>query len=524
MQTLAVEGIHKQFGGVQALRDVSLTLNAGTVHAVVGENGAGKSTLIKILMGVVTPDAGRILLDGRPVFITSPVSARALGFAAVFQEPLVFPHLTVLENLFLGQLPRTRWGNVDRRAMRERIAPILDRLGVDPALLDLPMVRLSVGQQQLILVAEALVHQARVILFDEPTSSLSQLETRHLLHIIRDLRKAGHAIGYISHRLEELAGLADMVTVLTDGRVVGRFGASGWTPDSLVALMSGGRRAGTAPKTDSVLPVVNSAETADHRPVLEVQNLSGPGFSRVSFQVAAGEILGFYGQVGAGRSELMQALFGYRPIRSGRILLERRAVTVTDPRAAIRLGIAYLPEDRQAEGLFPSQSITRNMVVVLLHALARRGGQVDQAAARRTVDRWVARLDLKLASPDDPVSSLSGGGQQKVLFARWLAVQGIRVFLFDEPTRGIDVATKREVHAVIRQLAAAGAAVVVVSSDLEEVVELSTRLLVMRNGQLVREFPDRSALTADAVLAASIGVIPHEEAPAREPLGGQMTS
>ncbi len=502
MALLELRGIHKSFGGIQALRDVSVTIELGRVHAIVGENGAGKSTLIKLMMGVLTPDAGEIRLDGQPVVLQNPAHAKALGFAAVYQEPLIYPHLTVLENIFIARPMRKRWGGLDRNAMVERIGPIFERLDLSLDLLFKPMRELRLGYQQMVLIAQALVYDSRLILFDEPTSILSGTETDHLFEIIRYLRRAGKAVVYISHRLEELLAVADEATVLTDGRMVGHVDREGLNPDDLLTMMMGKamREYRKAPLT------VEAGHSGDRPPLLSVTGWSKPGmFEDVNFQLWPGEVLGFYGQVGAGRSEVAQSLFGYFKPDRGEATLNGKRLMPKNPAAAIRAGLGYVPEDRKLQGIFGSQSITNNMISVVLPKLVGRLARVRPLAVTEMVERYTKALNIKIGALSDTILSLSGGGQQKVVLSRWMA-EDLKVLILDEPTRGIDVPTKRDLHELIRELAARGLGVIVISSDLPEVMAVSSRLIVMNRGRVVASYDAVRDSLAEDVLRAAIGL------------------
>ncbi|POB11067.1 sugar ABC transporter ATP-binding protein [Sulfobacillus sp. hq2] len=501
MQTVSVRGLSKTYGGTKALNNVSLKFPAHAVTAIVGENGAGKSTLIKILMGVVAPDSGDIAIDGKSVHIGSPAHARNLGFAAVYQEPMVFPQLSVLENIFMSQLPATRWGNISRAQMLAKVTPVFEQLNIPEALLNESMMHLSLGFQQLVLIAQALVFKSRLIIFDEPTAILSGSETERLFSIIKQLKNDGQIILYVSHRLDELSIVADRAVVLTDGNVVMEHENKEWDPQQLVSEMSGNRiykpsRPATGKETVS----------RDGSTVLEVRGLTRPSdYKDVSFYVRQGEIVGFYGQVGAGRSEVMQTIFGARTARKGQIFLKGRPLAIKSPAQAIRAGIAYLPEDRKDQGLFMPRPITQNMMVSVIEKFKHVGGLLRVASLKHHAGELSDELKIKLSSVNGPVSSLSGGGQQKVLFARWLARDDLSVMILDEPTRGIDVATKSEIHDLIRQLANQGMAVIVVSSDLPEIMDLCSRIYVMRQGTMMGEIDAKTSRHED-ILALSIGL------------------
>lgn len=497
---LKLEGISKAFGGTKALVGVDFEARSSSVHAIAGENGAGKSTLIKVIMGAVHPDEGRILVRGKETHIADPAAAAALGFAAVHQEPLVYPDLTVLENLFIAHPLRARWGRLDGRAMRERSKVVLQELGADPALVDRRMGELRLGHQQLVLIAQALIRDAKVVIFDEPTSILSATEAENLFGVIRQLRAAGRSVIYISHRLEELAEVADDVTVITDGAVMAKLDVSQVQIPELLRLMAGSESrsyaaAGSARRTASPGPIV-----------MEVSRLSrAPLYSDVSWHVRAGEVLGFYGQVGAGRSEMAQGIFGSLTPQSGTISLQGRPVRFSSPARAIAAGVGYVPEDRKVQGIFASQPIVVNAVTVVLPKLIGMWRNVRPVLMKAVANRFAESLRIKMGSIEDPISALSGGGQQKVVLGRSLA-QDLKVLIVDEPTRGIDVATKEEFHRIIRDVAASGIAVVVISSDLPEVLAVSDRIAVMKAGRLVKEISDVAATTPEEVLEYAVGM------------------
>ena len=498
MDQVRLDNISKRFGIIQALRNVTLSFPRGKVTALVGENGAGKSTLMKILMGVVHPDSGNIFVDNKAIKISNPIIARRLGFSAVFQEPLVFSHLSVLENLYMGQLERTRLGNIDISSMKQKARTILEKLALSESILDSDMGSLGIGYQQLILIAQALLYQSQLIIFDEPTAILSAQETDHLFHIIHDLKESGHIILYVSHRLDELLEIADHVAVLTDGRVVASYQDGEWSAEDLIQKMSGHR----------IYSSINKPDTPPEslRVVLDVENLTiSPYFQPVSFSVKCSEIVGFYGQVGSGRSELMQAVFGLRRYRRGKIRLQEEDFAPKSSREAMSRGIAYLPEDRRQQGLFPSQTLIANMMAGGLNPFRQFLGFLDVSAIHRKTQDMVEQLAIKTPGLTMPVSALSGGGQQKVLFARWLARTEVKVMIFDEPTRGIDIATKEEIHGLIRELAQKGLAIIVISSDLPEVLTLSHRIYVMRNGLIAGHFINQGNLPEE-ILKASIGL------------------
>ncbi len=498
MIRITLSGIVKNFGGVRALKGVDVTIAGGQVLVLLGENGAGKSTLIKVLTGAIRPDAGHITIDGDSVALRDPEHARALGIAAVYQEPMVYPHLTVLENIFAGREICNRFGMVRHQPMVERVRPWLAALDLPEAVLHRPISTLGLGHVQLVLIAQALVQDARVIILDEPTSILSRAETDRLVGIIHRLRAAGRAIVYITHRLEEVPRIGDHVTVLTDGRVTGNYPAREATGEKLLQLMAGrtspARAAEIAPAGDMKQAV---------RPMLSIRRLSHPlYFTEVDWDIPAGMITGIYGLVGAGRSEVAMSVFGALSVTGGTILLDGTQVRPTSPAEAIRLGIGYLPEDRKRQGIFAPQSLERNLTCNAL-ARFRRGPALDFQGLAAEAAQMMRSYAIKARGPGTAIGTLSGGNQQKGLFARW-AARPLKLLILDEPTRGIDIRTKEEIHDFIRAMAKEGTAIVVISSDLAEILALSQSMIVMRGGRVV----DRCAgaeMTAERVLAAAIG-------------------
>ncbi len=509
MAFVELAGIVKNFGGVRALKGVDLAVELGRTHALLGENGAGKSTLIRILTGAHRPDAGDIRIDGTPRTFRRPQDAQALGIAAVYQEPMVYPHLSVLENIFAGREITNSFGIVQHAAMRRKVAPWLDRLNMQAALLERPMSSLTLGWQQLVMIAQALVQNARVIIFDEPTSILSQAETDRLFAIIGRLRADGRGVVYITHRLDEVPRIADRVTVLTDGRVSGSYPIGEASHERLLSLMAG--RAGQEPVSDTHglprphrAPVASGAKPAFSRPVLEVRRLTLEGqFRDVSWSIPAGCVTGIYGLVGSGRSEVALSVFGFLRGARGMMLLEGKPIAPRDPAEAIRLGIGYLPEDRKLQGIFATKPLESNLTANALDRFTRPLGRLDFSALAVAARQAMAAYNIKARGEASPIAALSGGNQQKGLFARW-AGRALKVLILDEPTRGIDVQTKDEIHRFVRGLAVQGLAVVVISSDLPEVLAVSDRVIVMRQGRVAGEW-SAEAMTAEAILGAAIG-------------------
>ena len=489
---LQMRGISKQYPGARALDRVDLDVRAGEVHVLVGENGAGKSTLMKILSGAVRADAGDVLIDGRVVELADPLRARQLGISTIYQELSLVPHLSVAENIFLGKAP-TRWpGVVDWAGMRRDANRILGSLGVSIDC-DTPVHRLRLAQQQMVEVARALSDNARILILDEPTSALSQREVAQLFSAIARLTADHVAVVYISHRMDEVFQIGRRVTVLRDGRHVATHDLDGVTASQLVGLMAG-------------------REVADHYPrrqhargeeLLRVDRLDGGGLKNVSFVLHRGEILGVAGLAGAGRTRLARAIGGADRIDRGQILISGRAVRIGSPADAARARIGFLPEDRKQQGLVLPLSVERNISISHLSGLARFG-VVDGSKERAEAEDAIAGLRIRTPGRDQAVLHLSGGNQQKVVLAKWLAAHA-EILVFDEPTRGIDVAARHEIYLLMNRLVENGAGVIMISSDLPEVLGMSDRILVMRGGAVQLELSARDATDAD-VLQAALGV------------------
>ncbi|NEY30677.1 ATP-binding cassette domain-containing protein [Streptomyces sp. PRKS01-65] len=489
---LALRDVSKSFGAVRALRDVRLELLPGEVHALAGENGAGKSTLIKTLAGVHRPDTGQVLLDGRPVVFHGPGDARDAGIAVIYQEPTLFPDLTVAENIFMGRQPRRSLGRIDHRATRAATAELMRRLGVDLGP-DRPARGLSIADQQIVEIAKALSFDARVLIMDEPTAALTGPEVARLFEVVRSLREQGAAVLFVSHRLEEIFRVCQRVTTLRDGAWIATEPLAGMTEDDLVRRMVGRDLDELYPRQD-----VTPGEVA-----LSVRRLTREGvFTDVSFEVRRGEIVGLAGLVGAGRTEVARAVFGIDRWDAGEVEVGGRPLVSGAPSAAMAAGLALVPEDRRAQGLVMDLSIERNIGLTGLRTTVR-AGLMDRRAERGRARDWAVRLQVKYARLADAVSTLSGGNQQKVVLAKWLATRP-EVLIVDEPTRGIDVGTKAEVHRLLSTLAADGVAVLMISSDLPEVLGMADRVLVMHEGRLTAEI-DRADATEETVLAAATG-------------------
>jgi rhamnose transport system ATP-binding protein len=484
-------GVSKRFGATQALDAVSIQLHPGTIHGLVGENGAGKSTLVKILAGVHQPDSGSIVLDGRSIAVHGPADARALGIAVVHQEPRLFPDLTVAENVFIGHAPVGRLGSIHWREMRRAADEIFESLNVH--LDSAAIVRgLSMADQQLIEIAKALSLNARALILDEPTASLSAHEVDRLFAIVRQTRDRGVAVLFVSHRLEEVFELCDLATVLRDGRHIVTAETAQLTAADLVRYMVG--------RSVSLFPR-SAAKIGDV--LLEVRGLTRAGeFSNISFSVRAGEIVGLAGLVGAGRTEVARVLFGLAHADKGEVLLDGKRVSFKTASAALRAGLAYVPEDRHLDGLVEGFSIAENVTLPIIPRLFPRLF-VQASRERSLASGYVDRLQIRSTGVDEHIEALSGGNQQKVVIAKWLATKP-RVLILDEPTRGVDIGAKVEVHRIISDLAAAGLGIVLISSDLPEILAMSDRILVLHEGRLSAEIP-RSEATEERVMFAATG-------------------
>lgn len=493
---LCTANITKSYDGVRALKHVSFDLRAGEVQALVGENGAGKSTLIKIITGAVQPDSGTITIDGRPVIANSPQLAKSLGIMAIYQQPVIFPGLTVAENIALGFEEARPWRTVDWKARYRRGSELLQQLDakIDPGA---DAADLTMAQQQLVEIARALASQARILILDEPTACLSGKETRILFEVLRSLRAEGVGIVYISHRLDELSAIADRVTVLRDGAVVATCAMSEVSREELIQLMVGRELSAIFPKRT----------VAPGDVVLELRRLKrrgAPG-SGVSLSLRAGEIVGLAGLVGAGRSGLAKTIFGLTPAESGEILLRGKAIRVRDPAEAITHGIAYLPEDRRRHGIIPRMSVSANISLASLKKFVRHGS-MDFRAEQDTASACVRRFSIKTPAIFSAAATLSGGNQQKVALSRWLETKP-SVLILDEPTQGVDVAAKAEIHALMGDLAAQGMAILMISSELPEILGMSHRIAVMRSGTITGIL-DRAEATQEAILALALTPAP----------------
>ena len=490
---LEVASISKSFPGVQALQDVSLTLRQGEVLALIGENGAGKSTLIKVLSGAHQPDSGSILLEGKEIELSTPSLAQEAGIAVIYQEFNLIPDLGVRENLFLGRDKTGRFGLIKREEEIAHATQIFERIGIQIPL-EAKCKHLTVAQQQLVEIGKALALDARIVVMDEPTAALTHQEVEHLFDIIAELKRQGIGVIYISHRLEEIEQIADRITILRDGQHIETGPASSFDRPRIIERMVGRTLDQEFPK--------EKAEIGEVR--LKASNLSrGDAVRDVSLEVRAGEVLGITGLVGAGRTELARLLFGADPMDSGSIQFDGRPLNLPGPREAIREGICLLTEDRKDQGLVLGHSVRENFALPNLKSFSRRG-LIDAARERDAFARWVDRLNIRIPGQEQLARNLSGGNQQKVVLAKWLE-RNADLIIFDEPIRGIDVGAKYEIYQLINGLAADGKAIVMISSELPEVIGMSDRILVMREGKVAGEVADPGGTTQEQLLKLAMG-------------------
>ncbi|MCA0457431.1 MAG: sugar ABC transporter ATP-binding protein [Chloroflexi bacterium] len=491
---LELENISKSFPGVKALNDVRFSIEAGEVHALLGENGAGKSTLIKIISGVHKPDTGVIRWEGQPVVFNNPREAQAHGVATIYQELSLYPELTVAENIFMGHAPKRSIGPlkiVDWNTINARALELLHSLNIHDMDVRRKVGTLNVGNRQRVEIAKALSINARVLIMDEPTAALTEADVERLFGIVRILKQRGVAIIYISHRLQEVFELADRVTVLRDGHYVNTKPVSETREPELVSMMVGRTIDNLFPKLDS----------SPGKTVLEVRNLNrGATTQNVSFTVRAGEIVGMAGLVGSGRSETAQTIFGITPAESGEIIVDGQKVSINDPGKAVKLGIAYVPEDRGTQGLIKQMNIRENASLAVLKALSR-ASFINFGGERKLATDAIKQMSIRAYSAEQIVNKLSGGNQQKVVISKWLASKP-KLLIMDEPTRGIDVGAKSEIHRLMSELAVQqGLAILMISSELPEVLGMSDRVLVMREGHIAAEFTRKEA-TQERVVTA----------------------
>ena len=488
---LELKGITKRFPGVQALSEVSLDLRPGEVHALVGENGAGKSTLIKVMTGFHQADEGAMLIGGQPVVFSNPHQAIQAGIACIYQELSIVPQLDVAKNLFLGNWP-TKGKFLDRKALYQQAGEILKRVNLDVSPKALAS-DLSIAQQQMVEIGRALTRNTQVIIMDEPTSSLTDKEAAGLMDLIRQLKAEGTTIVYISHKLDEVLSISDSITVLCDGKNATTVPAEGTSRDQLIQYMLG----------RTLTNMFNKQNTEIGQPVMCVQGLTRePAFRNISFEVRAGEVLGFFGLVGAGRSEIMWAIFGVDKATAGTVTLNGQSVHIRSPKDAVANGLALVPEDRKHDGLALRLSVMENMTLVKLPDISP-AGFIDQAKRRQLSDTYVSDIRVKTPSIRQLAGNLSGGNQQKVVISKWLMTDP-KVLILDEPTRGIDVGSKSEIYALIDQLASQGMAVIVVTSEMNEILGICDRIITVYEGNITREFT-RDEFSDTAILAAALG-------------------
>jgi rhamnose transport system ATP-binding protein len=489
---LSAASITKSFAGVRALGGVSFDLHHGEVHALVGENGAGKSTLIKVMTGAVAPDSGHVAIDDQVVPHMNPALARSLGIAAIYQQPSLFSHLTVAENIAFALEERRPWRRVDWQCRRRNAADLLSRVGavIDP---DRLVESLSMPEQQLVEIAKAVGGNARILIMDEPTASLSEHEVERLFHVIARLRSERVGIIYIAHRLEEILSIADRVTVLRDGLTIGTYPRAGLERSTLINLMIGRELSAIFPKR-----AVPLGEVA-----MELRNLTctAAGVRNISLTIRRGEIVGLAGLVGSGRTELAKTLFGLTPADSGEIIVHGQPVRVMSPARAIEIGIGYLPEDRRRHGVVPEMALAENVSLASLKRVAQ-AGVIDRSLERGQAERYAEQLRIKAPSVLSDVESLSGGNQQKVALARWLATTP-GVLILDEPTQGVDVGSKSEIHQLMQEMAERGLAILMISSELPEILGMSDRIAVMRGGTIAGIL-SREDATQERILAMAV--------------------
>lgn len=489
---IEMRGIDKSFGGNAVLKNAGFLLDDGEVHALMGENGAGKSTLMKILTGVYTKDAGQVIVDGKEVCYNNPQEAEKAGIVFIHQELNVLFDLTVEENMFLGKEIKKVFGICDRKAMRKRVQEILDMLGVD---IDPTqrMDELSIGQQQMIEIAKALMVDAKVLIMDEPTAALTQSETEVLFKVVNSLRQKGVSIVYISHRMEEIFELCDRITILRDGTYIDTKRIADIDMNDIVKMMIGREIGERYPVRNSKIGDV----------AFEVKNLNCPGaFENVSFEVRAGEVLGVSGLMGAGRTEIMQAIFGNMPNVTGQLLLDGKEIKNKNPQQAIQNGIGFITEDRKVEGLMLEESIMKNISLANLGRISN-GGVINKKKEQELVNKGIEELRIRCFGPQHECNNLSGGNQQKVIFAKWIYTNP-KVLILDEPTRGVDIGAKKEIYNIINELAAKGVAIIMVSSELPEVLGMSDRVMVVREGE-VRGILNKEEANQESIMTLATG-------------------
>ncbi|MCV9907740.1 sugar ABC transporter ATP-binding protein [Brucella sp. HL-2] len=493
---LKIRSVTKRFGPVKALTNMNFALEKGEIHAVCGENGAGKSTLMNIIAGILQPDDGEILIDGVPVKITSPTVAQSLGIGLVHQEIALCPDASVAENIFMATTNRRRSVLMNYRRLEQEAQKIMNRLA--PIDVQQKVSSLTISSQQLVEIAKALTLDCRVLIFDEPTAALTEAETQILFDIIRELKAQGISIIYISHRMAEIFSLCDRVTVLRDGCFVSTEDIAGVTADDIVRLMVGR-------EITQLYPSKQNPDERSTKPLLTIRNIrDGERFTNVSFDLMPGEILGIGGLIGSGRTEIAEGICGLRAITQGELRLNDQQQTIRQYADAVKAGIVYLSEDRKGSGIFLDLSIAQNISVLNLAALSTRFGLIDAKSEKQLASDFSKRLNVRMSNVDMPVSALSGGNQQKVAIAKQLAVRP-KIILMDEPTRGIDVGAKSEIHLLLRELANSGIGIIVISSELPELLGLCDRVLVIREGTVAGEL-SADEMTEEAIIRLASGL------------------
>jgi len=491
--TIELVDIYKSFGSTRVLEGVSLPLFPGEVHSLLGENGAGKSTLVKIMAGLHLADKGAMRFGGKEMLFRSTAQAQHAGVSVIYQEPTLFRDLSIAENVFMHRQPKTAYGWIDYAEMNRTVSQHLSQLGVSLQPED-PVLGLSIADQQIVEIIKALTFEAKVLIMDEPTAALSLEEVKRLFQVVERLRSKGVAIMFVSHRLEEVFAISQRITVMRDGRVIGSGPVEKWTTEEVIRKMVGRSLDALYPK-EKVEP---------GKVVLRVRSLRRAGvFKEISFEVRQGEIVGLAGLVGAGRSEVARAIFGIDPLDSGEVLIGDTTLSNHAPQAAMAAGIGFVPEDRQQQGLVMEMTVMRNATLTILRQL-KRLGLVSKEKERQIATRWTQRMQLK-GHIEEPVNILSGGNQQKVVLAKWLATEP-KLLIVDEPTRGVDVGAKSEVHRTLSQLAKDGMAIIMISSDLPEVIGMADRILVMHEGKLTAEL-SRAEATEEAIMFAATGQV-----------------
>ncbi len=492
---LQIFHVSKTFPGVTALYDISLEVKRGEIHALIGENGAGKSTLIKILSGVYQSDKGaEIFIDGKKIEVMTPLEALKTGIVVIYQDFSLFPNTSVAENIAITTDIEKGTAVLNWRTIRKNARAALDRLGIDIDI-DTPLGELSVAKQQLVAIARALTYNARLLIMDEPTSALSKSEVELLFKIMRNLKESGISILFVSHKLDELFAVSDCFSILRDGKYLGTFGEEELDDDRLISLMVGRKIEHT------IYPKRKSSDK-----VLEVKDFNKAGnFKNISFHVNRGEILGITGLVGAGRTEILKAIYGINRQDSGHLFLEGKEITITSAQDAVRHGLAYLPENRLSEGLVLRKSMSDNIAITVIDRMKARLGLIDREKRKELVDTWIRTLNIKPALPDMLATKLSGGNQQRVVLAKWLALDP-KILLVDEPTNGIDVGAKAEIHKLLRDLAGSGISIIMVSSELPEILAIADRVIVMRRGKISGEFDGATTTQEEIMNKAILGV------------------